>query len=147
MTLNEISYQIRGAIFDVYNELGPGMLEAVYESALAIEMKHRGLKVERQIAFEVLYKGSDLGLQQRMDFLVNDQVILELKSVETLLPVHHKQLISYLKLTRKPLGFLINFNTDKIVTNIKRIVNNIENPKLQAPHDADINLNKSAPSA
>lgn len=130
MTLYDLSYQIRGAIFDVYNELGPGLLESVYEKSLLIELKKRGLKVESQVAFQVLYKGIELGLQQRLDILVNDLVVLELKSVELLLPVHHKQLISYLKLTHKPLGFLVNFNTDSIMQSIVRIANDKTNPEL-----------------
>lgn len=128
MVLEEVSYKIRGSIFDVYNELGPGLLESVYEKALIIEMRCRGLKVQNQVMFEVLYKGSSLGTQQRLDILVNDQVIIEIKSVEALQPVHHKQLISYLKLTGKPLGFLVNFNTDRIRENIKRVVNDKKHP-------------------
>ena len=131
MNLNEISYQIRGAVFDVYNELGPGLMENVYEKALIIELLNRGLQVENQVPIEVLYKGVDLGLQYRLDVLVNKQVIIELKSVEILLPVHHKQLITYLKLARKPLGFLINFNTESIKDNIIRIANDKSHPDLK----------------
>ena len=105
MNLNEISYRIRGAVFDVYNELGPGLLEKVYEQALIIELQNKELQVQNQVPIEVLYKGFDLDLQYRLDLLVNEQVVIELKSVETLLPVHHKQLITYLKLAKKPLGF------------------------------------------
>ena len=131
MNLNEISYQIRGAVFDVYNELGPGLMENVYEKALIIELLNRGLQVENQVPIEVLYKGFDLGLQYRLDVLVNKQVIIELKSVEILLPVHHKQLITYLKLAQKPLGFLINFNTESIKDNIIRIANDKNHPDLK----------------
>ncbi len=131
MSLNEISYQIRGAVFDVYNELGPGLMENVYEKALIIELLNRGLQVENQVPIEVLYKGFDLGLQYRLDVLVNKQVIIELKSVEILLPVHHKQLITYLKLARKPLGFLINFNTESIKNNIIKIANDKSHPDLK----------------
>ena len=131
MSLNEISYQIRGAVFDVYNELGPGLMENVYEKALIIELLNRGLQVENQVPIEVLYKGFDLGLQYRLDVLVNKQVIIELKSVEILLPVHHKQLITYLKLAQKPLGFLINFNTNSIKDNIIRIANDKNHPDLK----------------
>ena len=131
MNLNEISYQIRGAVFDVYNELGPGLMENVYEKALIIELLNRGLHIENQVPIEVRYKGSDLGLQYRVDVLVNKQVIIELKSVEILLPVHHKQLITYLKLARKPLGFLINFNTESIKDNIIRIANDKSHPDLK----------------
>ena len=131
MNLNDISYQIRGSVFDVYNELGPGLLENIYEQALLIELNNRGLKVENQVPIEVLYKGVNLGIQYRLDFLINDQVILELKSVDTLLPVHYKQLITYLKIAKKPLGFLINFNTDSIKDNIIRVANDVNHPDLQ----------------
>ena len=131
MNLNEISYQIRGAVFDVYNELGPGLMENVYEKALIIELLNRGLHTENQVPIEVLYKGFDLDLQYRLDLLVNEQVIMELKSVEVLLPVRHKQLITYLKLAKKPLGFLINFNTDSIKDNIIRIANDKNHPDLK----------------
>ena len=131
MSLNEISYQIRGAVFDVYNELGPGLMENVYEKALIIELLNRGLHIENQVPIEVLYKGFDLGLQYRLDVLVNKQVIIELKSVEILLPVHYKQLITYLKLAQKPLGFLINFYTNSIKDNIIRIANDTNHPGLK----------------
>ena len=131
MSLNEISYQIRGAVFDVYNELGPGLMENVYEKALIIELLNRGLHIENQVPIEVLYKGFDLGLQYRLDLLVNKQVIIELKSVEILLPVHYKQLITYLKLAQKPLGFLINFNTNSIKNNIIRVANDTNHPDLK----------------
>jgi len=130
MNLNDMSYQIRGSVFDVYNELGPGLLENIYEQALLIELNNRGLKVENQVPIEVQYKGVNLGIQYRLDFLINDQVIIELKSVDTLLPVHYKQLITYLKLAKKPLGFLINFNTDSIKDNIIRFANDVHHPDL-----------------
>jgi len=130
MNLNDMSYQIRGSVFDVYNELGPGLLENIYEQALLIELNNRGLQVENQVPINVLYKGFDLGIQYRLDLLVNDQIILELKSVDTLLPVHYKQLITYLKLAKKPLGFLINFNTDSIKDNIIRFANDVHHPDL-----------------
>ena len=131
MNLNEISYQIRGAVFDVYNELGPGLMENVYEKAFIIELLNRGLQVENQVPIEVRYKGCDLGLQYRVDLLVSKQVIIELKSVEILLPVHYKQLITYLKLAQKPLGFLINFYTNSIKDNIIRIANDTNHPGLK----------------
>ncbi len=130
MNLNDMSYQIRGSVFDVYNELGPGLLENIYEQALLIELNNRGLQVENQVPINVLYKGFDLGIQYRLDLLVNDQIILELKSVDTLLPVHYKQLITYLKIAKKPLGFLINFNTDSIKDNIIRFANDVHHPDL-----------------
>jgi len=125
MEINDISYQIRGAIFDVYNELGPGLLESVYEAALAFELNHRGLKVKSQLGLPVNYKGTQLDIGFRLDLLVEDSVIVEIKSVETLMPVHKKQLLTYLKLANKPLGILINFNSNKLEDKVSliRIIN------------------------
>ena len=123
MTENQISYQIRGAIFDVYNELGPGLLESVYEEAMAFELKKRGLSIQRQLEVPILYKGEKLSTDLRLDLLVEDSVIVELKSVSELQDVHYKQLLTYLKLTKKKLGILVNFNTDDIQYDIKRVAN------------------------
>ena len=123
MTDNELTYEIRGAIFDVYNELGPGLLESVYEEALAFELKERGLIVAKQVEVPVIYKGNELKTPLRLDLLVNDQVIVELKSVEEMKPVFAKQLITYLKLMDKRVGLLVNFNTSNLRESIKRIVN------------------------
>lgn len=123
MTDNELTYEIRGAIFDVYNELGPGLLESVYEEALAFELKERGLEVERQVEVPVIYKGNELKTPLRLDLLVNNQVIVELKSVEEMRPVFAKQLLTYLKLLDKRVGLLVNFNTSNLRESIKRIVN------------------------
>lgn len=101
MTENEISYRIRGAIFKVYNALGPGLFESVYESALYHELSKSDLKVERQVEVPVFYDGTKLDTAFRMDLLVEDKVIIELKSVEDLKVVHYKQLTTYLKLTNK----------------------------------------------
>lgn len=122
MDLNQISYKIRGAIFNVYNELGSGLLESVYEQALFIELQLLGLRVQKQVPIDVIYKGSNLGLGFRIDLLVQDLVILELKSVETLVPIRAKQLQTYLKLTGKQLGILVNFNTVDLKKDIKRII-------------------------
>ena len=124
MTENEISYEIRGAIYDVYKELGPGLLESVYEEALVCELTNRGLKVERQRKVPVVYKGVLLSTELRLDVIVEDLVIVELKSVVELLPVHFKQILTYLRLTGKHLGILVNFNTDDIVhKGMHRVVN------------------------
>ena len=124
MTENEISYEIRGAIYDVYKELGLGLLESVYEEALVCELTNRGLKVERQRKVPVVYKGVLLSTELRLDVIVEDLVIVELKSVVELLPVHFKQILTYLRLTGKHLGILVNFNTDDIVhKGIHRVVN------------------------
>jgi GxxExxY protein len=125
MTENEISYKIRGAVFKVYDELGPGLLESVYEAALCYQMEKDGLKVENQVKVDVYYDNHLLPLDYRLDILVEDRVIIELKSVEDIYPVHFKQLLSYLKLANKHLGILVNFNTDNINKSIYREVNNL----------------------
>jgi GxxExxY protein len=123
MTDNELTYEIRGAIFDVYNELGPGLLESVYEEALVFELKERGLDVARQVEVPIIYKSNELKTPLRLDLLVNDQVIVELKSVEEMKPVFAKQLLTYLRLMDKRVGLLVNFNTNNLRENIKRIIN------------------------
>lgn len=125
MTENEISYRIRGAIFKVYNELGPGLLESIYEAAMVYQLQKDGLRVECQKRIEVVYDGIILPIEYRLDMLVEDKVIVELKSVETLAKVHHKQLMTYLKLTGKRLGLLVNFNCDDLRDNIFRKVNGL----------------------
>lgn len=125
MTENEISYKIRGAIFKVYNTLGPGLFESVYESALYYELTKMDLKVERQLDISIPYDGIILDLAFRIDLLVENKVIIELKSVQELAPIHFKQITNYLKLTNKKLGILVNFNTTDILDEIKRIANKI----------------------
>lgn len=123
MTENEISYIIRGAIYEVYNTLGPGLLESVYEEALLFELEQAGLNVKRQVDVPINYKGHKLANDLRLDLLVEEKVIIELKSVQELQNVFYKQTLTYLKLTGLKLGILVNFNTDRINDNIKRIVN------------------------
>ena len=123
MTENEITFLIRKAIFEVYNTLGPGLLESVYEKALELELESQGLRVEIQVPISVIYKGTDLGLGFRADILVEDIIIVEIKSVVELAPTHHKQLLNYLKLTNCHLGILVNFNTNNINSDIVRIIN------------------------
>ena len=123
MTIDEITYEIRGAIYDVYKALGPGLLESVYEEALCFELEQRGLKVERQKQVPIVYKGNLLKTELRLDVLVEDKVIVELKSVEEMKKVFSKQLLTYLRLMDKKVGLLVNFNTDNILNAMKRIVN------------------------
>jgi GxxExxY protein len=125
MTENEISYQVRGAIFKLYNVLGPGLLESVYETTLAHELKKSGLRVKTQVAVPVVYEEIKLDAGFRMDLLVDDRVVVEIKSVENLADVHHKQLITYLKLSGKRLGLLVNFNCTEIDKSIFRKVNGL----------------------
>ena len=123
MTEDEITYQIRGAIYDVYKALGPGLLESVYEEALVFELEQRGLRVERQKQVPIIYKGNVLATELRLDLLVEGEVIVELKSVEEMRAVFWKQLLTYLRLMDKHVGLLVNFNTDNILTSIERVVN------------------------
>lgn len=120
---NQLTFEIRGAIFEVYNQLGPGLLESVYHKALLIELKSLGLDVKSEVAIPVFYKNVSLNLNFRLDMLVNNEVIIEIKSVEELHKVHHKQLINYLKLANKEIGILVNFNTDSISKQIFRKFN------------------------
>ena len=123
MTDNEITYRIRGAVYKVYNELGPGLLESVYEAALCYQLRKDGLRVENQVRLDVFYDNTILPVDYRLDLLVEDSVIVELKSVEEIKPLHHKQLLTYLRIADKHIGLLINFNTDDIERSIIRKVN------------------------
>ncbi|QRM90630.1 GxxExxY protein [Lacinutrix sp. WUR7] len=124
-TENELSYIIRGAIFKVYNELGPGLLESVYETILMYELEKQGLSVKRQVALPIFYDDIELEIGYRLDLLVNNKVIIEIKSVETLAKVHHKQVLTYLKLSEIKLGILVNFNVEDITKGIFRKVNGL----------------------
>ena len=127
MTENAITYQIRGAIYDVYKALGPGLLESVYEEALTYELQKRGLKVERQREVPIHYDGHLLSTSLRLDMLVEDKVIIELKSVKELQDVFFKQTLTYLRLTNLHLGILVNFNVNDILDNaIHRVLNGYE---------------------
>ncbi|PQJ69058.1 GxxExxY protein [Polaribacter butkevichii] len=124
-TENEISYIIRGAIFKVYNELGPGLLESVYESILLYELEKEGLSVKRQVVLPIFYDDIILDNGYRLDLLVNNKVIIEIKSVEKLAKLHHKQVLTYLSLSKLKLGILVNFNEDNITKGIFRKVNGL----------------------
>jgi len=119
MNIDEITYQIRGAIFEVNRVLGHGFLEKVYENALMIELRNRGLKAENQVPINVKYKGEIVG-EYIADIIVESQVILELKAVESLQKIHEAQILNYLKATEYKVGLLINFTHPKAV--IKRFV-------------------------
>ena len=125
MTENDISYKIRGAIFNIYNALGPGLLESVYSAALEFELLKADLKVEKEVPVPVYYEGVKLEVGFRLDLLVEDKVIIEIKSVENLAEVHHKQVLTYLKLTKLKLAILINFNVDDIKSGIFRKVSGL----------------------
>ncbi len=110
MNIDSLIYQSVGAAMEVYNHLGPGLLESVYEKAMMYELQSRDLRVTSQMPVEIKYKNITLGSDLRLDILVEDKVIIELKSVETLMPVHFKQIRTYMKLFDVPAGVLINFN-------------------------------------
>lgn len=122
---NEISYRIRGAIYKVYNTLGPGLLESAYENALAHELTKAGLLVNMQVPLPMVYDGVRMDAGYRIDLLVDNKVIIEVKSVDTIAAVHHKQVLTYLKLSGLKLGMLINFNCADIELNIFRKVLNL----------------------
>jgi len=125
MELNDLTYKIRGAIFKVHASLGPGLLESVYEAALTYELIQIPLTIQTQVGVPVNYNDVKLELGFRLDILVEDRVIVEVKSVEALHVVHKKQLLTYLKLTGKKIGILVNFNvaTLKDKESLIRIIN------------------------
>lgn len=125
MDENDISYIIRGAIFTAYNAFGPGLLESAYEAVLAHLLTESGLDVERQVQIPIFFDDVELDAGYRLDLLVNKLVLVEIKSVENLAPVHHKQVLTYLKLSGLKLGLLVNFNTVDIKGSIYRKVNGI----------------------
>ena len=130
---NEISLQIRKAAYEIHTDLGPGLLESVYETALAHELQERGLRVVRQVPMPMVYKGIQMETGYRLDLVVERKVIVELKSVDALQEVHFKQLTTYLKLSGLKLGLLINFNVDRLKDHMHRRVNGLENdPALPA---------------
>ena len=120
---DDLSYRVIGCALEVYKTLGPGLLESVYEKALVVELTNKGIKAERQVPVNIFYKGVELGEGLRIDVLVEDSLVVELKSVDTLNKVHYKQLLTYLKITNKRVGLLINFNENNLMDGIKRIVN------------------------
>ena len=129
MNENDISYLIRGAAFKVHNALGPGLLESVYEKALSYELKLLGVAVKNQVGIPMNYLDVHFDCGFRLDILVNDIVIVEVKSIDTLLDIHHKQLLTYLKLMNIKLGLLINFNAVTLnKASLVRIINGYLNP-------------------
>lgn len=120
--VNQLAYEVVGCAIEVHKHLGPGLLESIYEECFTEELTIAGFKVDRQINVPIAYKGRSLSSPLRLDLLVNDLIIIELKVVETILPVHKAQLLSYLKLTGKPKGLLINFHTDNIVKSTVHLV-------------------------
>ena len=124
MELNEISGRIIAAAFKVHTAIGPGVLESVYQTCLLHELKQSGLAVQAQVALPVVYDGLHMDSGYRMDLVVENAVVVELKCVEALLPIHKAQLLTYLRLANKPLGLLLNFNVVHLRHGIKRVLNN-----------------------
>ena len=125
MSENAISYKIIGAAMELHKALGPGLLESVYENALAYDLRELGFDVQTQLPMPLVYKEVKQDVGYRIDLLVEDKVIIEVKSVENLAPVHFAQTLTYLKLSDKRLALLINFNTKLLKDGIHRIVNNV----------------------
>lgn len=119
---NKISGVVVDAAMAVHSELGPGLLENIYEHCLMHELSDRGLKVERQVPIPVVYKGNQLEVGFRIDLLVENTLIVELKAVETVLPIHEAQVFTYLRLTKSRVGLLLNFNVVSMKNGIKRII-------------------------
>jgi len=122
---NDVSYLVRQSAYNVHVSLGLGLLESAYEAALTHELRLAGLRVQNQVALPMVYKGMQLEVGYRLDLLIEDKVIVELKTVDILLEVHHMQLLTYLKLSGHKLGLLINFNVARIKDGMFRKVNGL----------------------
>ena len=125
MNENELSNEVIGAAIEVHRCIGPGLLESVYQECLAYELRNNGFAVEREVPLSVKYKGLEFPAAYRADLMVEGKLILELKSVDILLPVYSAQLLSYLKMCRLKLGLLINFNVPQLKDGVKRVVNQL----------------------
>jgi GxxExxY protein len=128
MSENEISSKVIGAAIEVHKQLGPGLLESAYETCLVYELKQMGMEVKQQHALPVVYKGVKLDAGYRIDILVENKVIIEIKSVDVLADIHTAQILTYLKLKDLKLGLLINFNTVKVIDGLKRVLNGYLKP-------------------
>jgi GxxExxY protein len=128
MDIDEISGAIVDAAMKVHTVLGPGLLESAYETCLTHELRSRGLRVLSQVVLPIQYEGIELDVGYRLDLLVEDQIIVEVKAVESLNSLHQAQLLSYLKMSGKQVGLLINFNVHHLRNGIRRVVNNYQKP-------------------
>ncbi len=125
MTENEISYKVRGIVFEIHKKLGPGLFESVYEEIMYLEIQKAGMKVEKQVPLPVIWDNLRLDRGYRIDLLIENKVIIEIKSIENIAPVHYKQLATYVKLSNLKLGLLVNFFENDIKNGIKRYINGI----------------------
>jgi GxxExxY protein len=121
--LDQLGEQLIGSAIEVHRALGPGLLESAYEMALCHELAQRGIPFERQVAMPVAYKGAQLDCGYRLDVVLADEIIVELKAVESIAPIHEAQILSYLRISGKPLGYLINFNVRLLKNGIHRFAN------------------------
>jgi GxxExxY protein len=133
MIENEITEKIIGAAIEVHRHLGPGLLESAYEECLCYEMSRIGIRFERQVHLPIDYKGLHLDCAYRMDLVVENLVIVEIKAVEEINPIHHAQMLTYLKASGRRVGLLINFDVAVLKNGIKRIVNEYTGPSLSSP--------------
>ena len=124
MEINDLSYKIIGLAIDVHKELGPGLLESAYQECLYYEIKNAGLNVKKELSLPIIYKDVKLDHGYRIDLLIEDKIVLELKTVEKFTDVHFAQILTYLKLGNYPLGLLINFDSKILKNSIKRFINN-----------------------
>lgn len=125
MTENDVAKQIVDVAFKIHTTYGPGLLESVYENIMAYELQKRGIRVRRQQGIPVIHETIKMDLRFRADLIVEDKVVVEIKSIEAIAPVHKKQLLTYLRLADKSLGLLINFNVELIKNGISRVVNQL----------------------
>lgn len=123
MSINKLSYEIIGIAINLHKSIGPGLLESAYENALAYDLRQKGFQVSQQVPMPFLYKEVKMDVGYRLDLVVENKIIIEVKSVENLSPVHYSQLLTYLKLSEMKLGLLINFNTKYLKNDIHRIIN------------------------
>jgi len=122
-SITQLSYDIISCAIKVHKELGPGLLESIYEKCLKYELEKNGYKVSQQMRVPVIYDGIEMDMDLRLDLLVNDSIVIEIKAIEFILPVHEAQLITYMKLLKKPQGLLINFFSKSITKGMKPFVN------------------------
>ena len=145
MTDNQITDLVIGAAIEVHRHLGPGLLESAYEQCLCYELTQLGLHFERQVYLPIHYKGIKIDGAYKMDLVVEDAVVVEIKATEEIAPVHSAQLLTYLKSSGKRLGLLINFNVPVLKNGLKRIVNHYTGPALTPPISAPSALSESSP--
>jgi GxxExxY protein len=131
MQPNDVTREIIGAAMRVHSALGPGLLESSYRACMCIELEQKAIRYQSEIVFPILYLGRTIEPGYRIDLLVEDLVIVELKALVTVLPVHESQLLSYLRLSRRSVGLLINFHVQHLRDGIKRMVNNYRGPKVE----------------